>query len=183
MNRNLLILGAGGYGTVAKEIALEMNCFQRIDFLDDRYGIGANGYHEEPIGKIEDMALFAGEYSFAVIAIGNPEVRINLLRKIEEETLFKIPAIISPRAYVSPSAQVQRGAVIEPLAGIHANTIIGAASYISMGAIVNHNAIVSEGCHIDIGAAVMSGAFVKPKTKAEAHAVIRSENFSLCGQI
>ena len=25
MNRNLLILGAGGYGTVAKEIALEMN--------------------------------------------------------------------------------------------------------------------------------------------------------------
>ena len=127
---------------------LEMNSFQRIDFLDDRYGIGANGYHEEPIGKIGDMALFAGEYSFAVIAIGNPEVRINLLRKIEEETLFKIPAIISPRAYVSPSAQVQRGAVIEPLAGIHANTIIGAASYISMGAIVNHNAIVSEGCHI-----------------------------------
>ena len=28
MNRNLLILGAGGYGTVVKEIALEMGSFQ-----------------------------------------------------------------------------------------------------------------------------------------------------------
>lgn len=35
MNKDLLILGAGQYGMVAKEIAEAMNCFQKIDFLDD----------------------------------------------------------------------------------------------------------------------------------------------------
>ena len=180
MNRNLLILGAGGYGTVVKELALEMGSFQKIDFLDDRYGAETDDYHEEAIGKISDMESFVRQYSFAVIAIGNPEVRINLLRRIEEETPFIVPVLISPRAYVSPSAHIQKGAVIEPLAGVHANTIIGKASYISMGAVVNHNAIISEGCHIDIGAAVMSGAFVKPKTEVEACTVIRRE--MLCRQ-
>ncbi len=32
---NLLIIGAGQYGMVAKEISDAMNCFGRIDFLDD----------------------------------------------------------------------------------------------------------------------------------------------------
>ena len=35
MNRNLLIIGAGIYGVVAKEIAMSMNCFENISFLDD----------------------------------------------------------------------------------------------------------------------------------------------------
>lgn len=183
MNRNLLILGAGSYGTVVKEIALEMGRFQKIDFLDDGYVNKTESYHEAAIGKIGDMSSFSSEYSFAVIAIGNPETRINLLRKIEEETLFIVPVIISPRAYVSPSSQVQKGAVIEPLAGVHANTIIGSATYISMGAVVNHNAIISEGCHIDVGAAIMSGAFVKSKTKVDACTVIRREISNRCGQV
>ncbi len=35
MNKNLLIIGAGIYGVVAKEIAESMNCFEKIDFVDD----------------------------------------------------------------------------------------------------------------------------------------------------
>lgn len=36
MDRGLLILGAGQYGMVAKEVAESMNCFDKIDFLDDK---------------------------------------------------------------------------------------------------------------------------------------------------
>ncbi|MDP4117851.1 MAG: hypothetical protein Q8873_01510 [Bacillota bacterium] len=35
MNENLLILGAGQYGMVAKEISESMEYFYKIDFLDD----------------------------------------------------------------------------------------------------------------------------------------------------
>lgn len=35
MNQNLLIIGAGIYGLVAKEIAESMGCFRQIDFVDD----------------------------------------------------------------------------------------------------------------------------------------------------
>ena len=33
--KNLLIIGAGQYGVVAKEIAESMKCFEKIDFVDD----------------------------------------------------------------------------------------------------------------------------------------------------
>ena len=78
--------------------------------------------------------------------------------------MFRIPVIVSPRAYISKSAQLQKGVVIEPLAGVHANTVIGAGTYISMGAVVNHDAYISEGCHIDNNAVIMSGALVVAKT-------------------
>lgn len=45
MNNNLLILGAGQYGDVAKEMAEAMGCFGKIDFLDDN--------NELVIGKME----------------------------------------------------------------------------------------------------------------------------------
>ena len=35
MNRNLLIVGAGIYGIVVYEIAADMRCFEKIDFVDD----------------------------------------------------------------------------------------------------------------------------------------------------
>lgn len=38
MNKNLLILGAGQYGQVAKEIAEDMEYLEKISFLDDRFG-------------------------------------------------------------------------------------------------------------------------------------------------
>lgn len=35
MNKNLLIVGASTYGVVASEIAADMGCFEKIDFVDD----------------------------------------------------------------------------------------------------------------------------------------------------
>lgn len=35
VNKNLLILGAGQYGYVAKEVAESMGHFEKITFLDD----------------------------------------------------------------------------------------------------------------------------------------------------
>lgn len=168
MNRNLLILGAGQYGAVVKEIAESMARFDKISFLDDNFIGDDLNCHQASIGKISDLEKFSHAYTYAIPAIGNPEVRMELIKKINEIKTYKVPVIVSPRAYVSPSAQIQSGAVIEPLAGVHANAIVGTASFISMGAVVNHNAVVSEGCHIDNNAVVMAGAIVRAKTKVES---------------
>ena len=45
--KNLLIIGAGQYGMVAKEIAESMKCFEKIDFVDDVY--------PSAVGKICDI--------------------------------------------------------------------------------------------------------------------------------
>lgn len=164
---NLLILGAGQYGSVVKEIARAMGCFGKINFLDDNFGKSQLDNNEMIIGTTDQLEQLKNEYSYAIPAIGNPLIRLSLIDKLEKMN-YKIPVIISPRAYVSPSAKIEKGSVIEPLAGVHANAKIGKATYISMGAVVNHNAVVGDGCHVDSNAVVCSGVLVQEKKKIEA---------------
>ena len=171
-NRNLLILGAGQYGTVVKEIALALQYFEQIDFLDDGYGEINPNYHEASVGKLESYETFAGTYGCGIVAMGNPKLRRMWTERLKSAG-YRIPVLVSPRAYVSPSAQLREGCVVEPLAGIQANALVGAGSYVSMGAVVNHNSIVMDFCHVDCGAVVESGGLVDSGRKVEAGTVIR----------
>ena len=159
MNGNLLILGAGQYGTVVKEIAKSMGCFEKIAFLDDTYGQDEtySGYHEQSIGKLNDYENFVTEYFYAIVAIGNPEVRKDWTEKLIGAG-YRIPVLVSPRAFVGNTAQLRYGVVVEPMAVVHENAAIGIGTFISSGAVVNHNSFVADYCHIDNNAVVMSGA-------------------------
>lgn len=181
MNKNLLILGAGQYGTVAKEIAQSMNFFEKISFLDDSFGEDNPNYHEESIGKFDDAEQFSTDYSYAIVAIGNPKIRRNFTKKIEEYG-YTVPILVSPRAYVSPSAQLAKGCIVEPLAGVHANAVIGTGTIVSMGAVVNHNSMVMNYCHINCGAIVMSGAVVESGTKVDAGKIVEKISNEDCAK-
>ena len=148
---NLLIMGAGEYGQLVKELA--RNQFLLIDFLDDS--------SETAIGTFSDYEKYAGKYR-TIVAVGNNELRLEWLNKLEGAG-FELPIIISPQAFVSPSAIIEPGCIIEPMAVIHANAIIKKGSIISAGAVVNHNATVSEGCHIDCNSVVGADAVVPKK--------------------
>ena len=167
-----MILGAGQYGTVVKETALEMGVFDKINFLDDRFDNDNIDSGNEVIGRIDALDSLCSEYKYAIPAIGDADIRMKLIEKAEKMS-YKIPCIISPRAYVSPSAHIGKGAVIEPLAGVHANAEVGAAAYISMGAAINHNAVVGDGCHVDNNAVVMSGAEIPAMVKVNPGVTVK----------
>ena len=162
MNKNLLIIGAGQYGTVVKGIAESMEYFEKIDFLDDTFGLGETegNYHEQSIGKLADYEKFITEYSYAICSIGDAEVRKEWTEKLKS-ACYRIPVIVSPRAFVAKSVQLRYGTVIEPMAVISENTVIGIGTFVSACAVVNHNSFVADYCHIDNNAVVMSGAFLE----------------------
>lgn len=166
MNKNLLILGADTYGIVVKEVAEEMGCFEKIAFLDDTCGTAGSNCKVEIVGKLSDYEKFSTEYSYAIPTMDNPELRLQLLENLEAAS-YTIPILVSDRAYVSPSAQVEKGVVVEPLAAIHANSVVGGASFISIGAVIDHNAFVAPACHIGCNAVIMSHAWVKAGTKVK----------------
>ena len=162
MNKNLLILGAGQYGTIVKEIAVSMGCFEKIGFLDDCFTVenSENKYCEKAIGKLEEYENDSIEYSYAIVAIGDAEVRKLWTNKLVE-TGYKIPVLVSPKAFVSRTAQLGYRVVVEPMAVVHENVSIGIGSYISAGAVVNYNSFVADYCHVDNNAVVMSGAVLE----------------------
>ena len=163
--RNLLIVGAGSYSIIAYEIAQDMGCFDKIDFIDKTKIETLT--HIPILGHFSDLVSLSEEFTDIIVSIGNPDIRLNLLKRIEEETNLKICRLISPRAYVSKSAHVSRGCIIEPMAVVHSLCKIGRGSIISSGAVVNHESICGEGVHVNCNATVASYANVPAKRKID----------------
>ena len=163
MNKNLLIVGAGTYGVVASEIAADMGCFEKIDFIDDERKTTPNGI--DVVGTTQDIYELALQYSNIIVAIGNPEVRLSLLNRIKEETPYRIVSLISPKAYVSPSAQIMSGCIIEPMAVVHTGCVICPGCIISAGAIMNHATMCCDDVHVDCNATVEGYCLVPAGTK------------------
>lgn len=174
MNKNLLIIGAGIFAVIAYEIAQEMKCFDKIDFVDDERIVAENGI--AVLGTTQEIYNSFGNYTNAVVAIGNPDIRLDMLHKITEKTEMTIVSLVSPRAYVSPSARIECGSVIEPMAVVHAGCVISKGCIISAGAVVNHASTCGEGVHVDCNATVEGYCSVPSKTKVCCGAVYEKED-------
>ena len=162
MKDNLLILGAGGYGNVARETAEAMGCFAKIDFLDDKNPVA--------IDKLDALTRYVSDYEWAFVAMGNPQLRLHLLKELQSAG-FEVAKLIHPSAVVMPSAKLEAGVIIEALAVVNSNTVISRGCIISAGAVVNHDCVLAEGCHIDCNATVPARSRVPENTKVQCGAV------------
>lgn len=163
MNNNLLILGAGGYGHVVREIAEDTGIFDKIDFLDDSSPLA--------IGKFGDAEKFLKGYPNAVVALGNAELRLGYIEKLRAAG-FQIPAIISPKAYVSNPAKIGNGTIVEPFSAVNANSEVGIGVLLRCGSVIDHNAKVGDFCYIDCGVVVKANNSVGFKIKIAANSVV-----------
>lgn len=169
MIQNLLIIGAGIYGLVAKEIAESMGGFPRVDFVDDGAKETPDG--TQVIGTTRDLIELSKRYANVVVAIGNPEVRQKLIQYIEEETLLRLVTLVSPRAYVSPSAQIGKGCIVEPMAVVHTGVVLGKGCLICAGVVVNHAAMCGDCVQVDCNAVVAGNTVVPSGIKIAAGTV------------
>lgn len=169
-NNNLLILGAGQFGQVAKEVAESMGRFGRIAFLDDNSDLA--------IGKLEDREKFVAEFSYAFVAIGDSDLRLKYIEKLEE-SCFVIAVLVSPKAYVSPSAQLMKGTIVAPGAVVNANSTVAVGCFVCAGATVDHNSFVGDGCQLDCGSVVGSNAILLAKTKLNYNEVFDKDRAAI----
>ena len=128
MSKNLLIIGANILGITAKEIAEEMACFDKVDFSDDEES-APDG--TSVVCKICEIDNLVCEYKYIFVALDDNEERLKHITRIEEESSFKMVALVSPRACVSSSAQVFQGSIVEPLASVGAGAIVSKGCVIS----------------------------------------------------
>ena len=186
---SLLVMGAGQYGVMAKEIAEAMGIFDRIAFLDDSYKASAASRQESHperiaseaegsskislIGIFADIPKFAAEFRYGFVAIGNPALRRKLTEQLQQKNIT--PAtLVHPTAYVSPSAQLDAGCCVEPNATVQTGAVIKQASFIASGAVIRHNATVGEFCHVDCNAVVNTLAVVPAGTHILAQETYRA---------
>jgi acetyltransferase-like isoleucine patch superfamily enzyme len=165
MNR-LLILGAGGFGQMAKETALELG-YEQVVFLDD----AADG--EDVIGRCCDYILRHEEYPVAVAAFGNNKTRLYWTDKLLEAG-YQVPALVHLSAVVSPSAVLESGCFVMQRAVVNTHTRIERAALINSGAVVDHDSVVCAGAHVGLGSIVKANCTIESGRKVEAGEVIFS---------
>ena len=73
---NLLIIGAGQYGMVVREIAQATGRFDKIDFLDDNNAVA--------IDSTNNISKWVSEYKIAIVAIGKADVREKYLTLLKQ---------------------------------------------------------------------------------------------------
>ncbi|MGN0438052.1 MAG: hypothetical protein ACI4F4_05960 [Lachnospiraceae bacterium] len=153
---NLLIIGAGQYGHLVKEIVELLECYDKIEFIDDN--------SKEAIGTISNLEQLSGEYHDAIVAIGNPEIKTRMMELLETYH-YNVVTVIHPQSIISKSCVIGKGCVIE--AGVILNTDVHLEDgvFVSAGAVVNHNSYIGKCVHIDCNSVVESGCNVPANLK------------------
>ena len=171
---NLLILGVGGFGRTVREMAISMGKWDRILCLDDA------SQAEHVIGKCDDYHLFLQDFEEAYPAFGDNSFRLEWVDKLKEAG-YRVPTIIHPTAFVSPSVQMGDGVIVMQHAVINTGTVIGRAALINCGAIIDHDNQVGEGAHIGLGTIVKAWNRIPPCQKVEAGRVLMSPRRKIDG--
>ncbi|WP_349727927.1 acetyltransferase [Peribacillus frigoritolerans] len=149
MKNKLLIIGASGHGKVVADIALKMNKWQSLAFLDDNENIKTS-MGIEVIGKSTDVFNHIQDYDIFV-GIGNNSTREKIQKKLEAEGA-SIPSLIHPRAVIGEQVELASGTVVMAGVVINCCTTIGKGCIINTGATIDHDNTIEDFVHISPGA-------------------------------
>ena len=167
---DLLILGAGGHGRVAADVAMQTGNYEKIRFLDDISDA------PDVIGTCADYIKYKNKDIEIYPAFGNNENRVKWEHKLLLEG-FYLAKIVHPSAYLSPSARIAHGCIVMPKAIVNTNTVVKRGCIINVGAIIDHDCVLEEGCHIAPGAIVKGENHLPECTKVDSGEVITLKQY------
>lgn len=148
MKEKLLIIGASGHGKVVADIALKMNKWKSIAFLDDdesiksSMGIEVVGKSIEAFKHINDCEIF--------VAIGNNETREKVQENLEAKGAT-VPFLVHPTAVIGRDVELASGTVFMAGVVINSSTKIGKGCIVNTGATIDHDNYLGEYVHLSPG--------------------------------
>ncbi|HHT77922.1 MAG TPA: acetyltransferase [Clostridiaceae bacterium] len=148
MKNKLIIIGASGHGKVVADIALKMNMWQSIVFLDDDISI-SKCVGLDVIGSTTSAVNYKNEADFFV-AIGNNEKRQEIQEAMIAEGMTPI-VLIHPSVTLGLNVEIGPGTVLMAGAVINSNSQIGKGCIINTGATIDHDNYIDDYVHMSPG--------------------------------
>ena len=171
---SLILIGAGGHCKSCIDVIEQENKFIIAGIVDINTSISdLLGY--PLLGHDDDLKKLKLSYDYVLITIGQiktPAIRIRLL-DYAKSLGFKLPTIISPRAYVSKHAKISHGTIVMHDALINAGAIVGENCIINTKSLIEHDAVIENNCHISTGAVINGGVIVKQGSFVGSNAVTK----------
>lgn len=149
MKKNLLIIGASGHGKVVADIAIKMDKWLSVGFLDDNESI-KKCMGLPVIGKSRDILTYK-ETSDFFVAIGNNFIRKRIQERLEIEGL-SVATLIHPNAVIGLDVEIGIGTVIMAGTVINSSSKIGKGCIINTSSSIDHDNVIEDYVHISPGA-------------------------------
>jgi len=176
MKDMLIIIGASGHGKVVADIAIKMNKWQSIAFLDDDESIKTSmGF--EVIGKTADAFTYKDEADFFV-AIGNNATREKIQEKLEGEGLA-IVNLIHPSVVIGTDVEIGIGTVVMAGVVINSSSRIGKGCIVNTSCSIDHDNMIEDYVHISPGAN-LAGTVTVGKGSWIGIGSVVSNNVNIC---
>lgn len=180
MNKNVIIIGAGGHSKVIADIIVKSQD-NVLGFLDDNIPINTVIIKEKNLkvlGKIEDSLKLKEKNNdiVFVVGIGNNKTRKAISEKYPNLTYYKA---IHPSSQIALDVKIGDGTVIMANICINTSATIGKHCIINTGAIIEHDNIIEDYVHISPNATLCGTVKIGELTHIGAGSTIKN-NINIC---
>jgi sugar O-acyltransferase (sialic acid O-acetyltransferase NeuD family) len=189
--RDLVIVGTGGLGRMARQIVEDLDppAFALAGFLDEdaaRHGSELDG---APV--LGGASWLAGRGGVAVVvAVGKPATRRRLVADLRRAGVARFPALVHPAALLSRRVRLGAGSIVYPGAIVDVDVEIGAHAVLNKHVTIGHDTVLGDfvtiapgvnvggdvriggGCDLGIGCATIQGVSIGPDSVVGAGAVV-----------
>lgn len=148
MKNKLLIIGASGHGKVVADIALQMNRWQSIAFLDNDENIKSL-LGLEVIGNSDDVYQYIDDWDIFV-GIGNNHTRQKVSSELEVLGA-NMPILIHPKSIIGTSVEIGTGTAVMAGAVVNSCTKIGKGCIVNTSSTIDHDNCIEDFVHISPG--------------------------------
>lgn len=176
MKDKLLIIGASGHGKVVADMAIKMNKWQEIAFLDDNENIKET-MGIKVLGNTKKAFDYIDNYDFFV-AIGNNKTRNTIQAKLKEYGA-NIATLIHPTAVIGKDVIFGVGTVVMAGVVINCCSQIGEGVIINTSSSIDHDCIIEDYAHISPGVNIAGTVEIGKLTWLGIGSVV-SNNIDIC---
>jgi len=158
---SLILIGAGGHARSCIDVIEQHGKYRIIGLIGLPHELDSTHFGYEVIGSDEDLMVLFEQVENAVVGIGQIKSAAARTRSYYQlrSIGFKLPLIVSPRAYVSRYSQIGDGTIVMHDALVNSGAKIGVNCIINTKALIEHDAIIEDHCHISTGS-IVNGATV-----------------------
>ncbi len=160
-------IGAGGHAKILVEILRKRGGWELAGFTDRREDLRGSMFQGVRVlgddRLLPELRAQGIEGAFVGVgAIRDVRVRKHLFLLAESHG-FEMVTLVSPQAYVAPSARLGRGVAVLPGAVVNSDVELGDNVTVYSGTIVEHDCVICDHVHLSPGAALGGGVRVEPE--------------------
>ncbi len=158
--KNIIVFGAGEFGTLIQNVMSYNQDFQIAAFGDDNMDKSKITTGDVPLFNQGDLFQFAkeNEIQTAIMAIGNNRVR-GVKYNLFKDAGFEMLSIVHPKALIDTKVVFGDNVIIEMGTAIHTHSKIGNNVFLGGDALIGHHNIIGDHVLV-VGNASFAGAVV-----------------------